>query len=104
MSHNSPSIVIREIGQPAVTDFEGTSARFVVVDTALKNISRIISSMWTTIANVVNFNANLILIGSAAPTADAVFEGQMFIDTTNDDAYIAIDVGAGASDWKKTTP
>ena len=45
-----------------------------------------------------------ILTGTATPTVNAAFVGQVFIDTTADDAYIAIDTGSGASDWKQTTP
>jgi hypothetical protein len=42
--------------------------------------------------------------GTAAPTANAGYVGEIFVDTTNDDAYMAIQTGAGASDWKKITP
>lgn len=113
LSNNSPIVVIREIGQPKVEDFEATSARFRIIDEAIKSVSRIIITVWRDIAQVVNNNANNILAdvqanmiktGSAAPTANANFVGQTFIDTTNDDGYVAINTGTGASDWKKTTP
>lgn len=37
--------------------------------------------------------------GTAAPTANATFIGETFVDTTNSKAYISKSIGSGASDW-----
>lgn len=37
--------------------------------------------------------------GTAAPTANANYIGEIFVDTTNSKAYMAKSVGSGASDW-----
>ena len=42
--------------------------------------------------------------GAGAPSANADYVGQIYVDTTNDDAYIAIQMGTGITDWKKITP
>lgn len=41
--------------------------------------------------------------GTAAPTDDAEFIGQIFVNTTAKTAYIATDTGTGASDWSQIT-
>lgn len=41
----------------------------------------------------------LPIIGTAAPTEDALFFGQQFVDTTAKKLYVAVAVGTGAADW-----
>lgn len=41
--------------------------------------------------------------GAGTPSANAPRIGKMYLDTTNDEFYIAIAVGTGASDWKQIT-
>ena len=46
---------------------------------------------------------------TAAPTtgddvADGYQPGSIWVDLTNDDAYICLDNAAGAAGWKKITP
>ena len=48
--------------------------------------------------------ALLPITGIVAPDMDAEFYGQVYIDTTAGEAYIAIAMGTGASDWIQVTP
>lgn len=50
------------------------------------------------------FEGEEILTGTAAPTVNADFIGQRFIDTTNLVGYIAVAAGNGAADWAQVTP
>lgn len=49
-------------------------------------------------------SSEVIQTGTAAPTANATFVGQRFIDTSNLVGYIAVAVGGGAADWAQVTP
>lgn len=49
---------------------------------------------------IQNINDNLVPIyGSGAPTNSAVYEGQIYIDNSTGDVYIATATGGGAGDW-----
>jgi len=45
----------------------------------------------------------LPITGVAAPTEDALFFGQQFVDTTAKKFYVAIAMGTGAADWVELT-
>ncbi|OXS61639.1 hypothetical protein B1A99_03205 [Cohnella sp. CIP 111063] len=45
-----------------------------------------------------------VRLGTGAPTANAQFVGQIYVDTSNKNGYLSVNVGSGASDWKKITP
>lgn len=46
----------------------------------------------------------LPITGVAAPTEDALFFGQRYIDTVAKKEYVAVVMGTGAADWKESTP
>ena len=39
------------------------------------------------------------LIGTAVPTMDAKYIGQIYVKTDNGKVYVSVAVGTGASDW-----
>lgn len=41
--------------------------------------------------------------GSGVPSANAMYLGQVYVDTVNETAYISVKVGTGATDWKLIT-
>ena len=45
--------------------------------------------------------ASAPITGSGAPSANAAFPGQIYIDSKNHNAYIAVNTGTGAGDWHK---
>jgi hypothetical protein len=45
--------------------------------------------------------ASAPITGSGAPSANAAFPGQIYIDTTSHNGYVAINTGTGAGDWHK---
>lgn len=47
-----------------------------------------------------SINDNLVPIsGAGAPTGSAIYKGQIYIDNSTGDVYIAITTGGGAGDW-----
>ena len=47
-----------------------------------------------------SINDNLIPItGVTAPTINATYVGQLYVNSANGDIYYAVDTGTGASDW-----
>lgn len=50
-------------------------------------------------ASVVKTMMNTVRTGTAAPAVNAAHIGELFVDTTNSNAYIAVTTGTGADDW-----
>ena len=44
------------------------------------------------------------LTGTSAPSANAAAIGLVYIDTVALAAYMSVQIGTGATDWKKITP
>lgn len=61
-------------------------------------------SDWVETTAIPGGALEVIQTGTVAPTANATFIGQRFIDTTNLVGYMAVATGGGAADWAQVTP
>lgn len=66
---------------------------------SVKNLTFSSGMYLATTTGATYVNKTAVLTGTAAPTANAAYVGQIHVDSTNKKAYIATGTGAGAGDW-----
>lgn len=80
-----------------VTPLDSLETALVNIDTTVGGIITNIENIETNLADITSYFTPLN--GVVAPTANASFIGQLYVDTSGPALYYAVSVGSGPADW-----
>ncbi|PFP30269.1 hypothetical protein COJ96_06035 [Bacillus sp. AFS073361] len=94
-------------------DLNVTDGKNIVYDSRVLTAVTIVSknnailvsdgNSWIVVSGLMDRRPVNARTGTAAPTVNADYVGQVYVDTTNKISYMAVATGTGATDWKQIT-